>query len=166
VILLKGEMLNGRTPKQRTIFESEEPITALGFTESSSKQLSLYIVTTNRILTYLTAGRGHAPPRLLDTLGCALGCVAFREDGEMVAGRDDAIYLYGGESKGGVYAFDGICSNSFSLIIRTKICCDTIQRLHCCYFSSFSRKQKPQKCSPEYSTRSSRCYRAIQDIYS
>jgi len=118
-------MLGGRSPKQRTIFESEEPITALGFTESS-KQISLYIVTTNRILTYLTTGRGHAPPRLLDALGCALGCVAFREDGEMIAARDDAIYVYGGESKGGVYAFDGGCSGLLLLMSRTKVSCESL----------------------------------------
>lgn len=103
-------MASGRTPKQRTIFESEEPITALGFTEDA-KQTLLYIVTTNRVLTYITAGKGHAsPPRLLDALGAALGCVAFRDDGEMVVGRDDAVYLYGGESKSVVYAYEGLLS--------------------------------------------------------
>ena len=108
VLLLRGELATGRSPKQRTVFESEEPITALGFTEEA-KQTSLYIVTTNRIMTYLSTAKGHSnPPRLLDALGCALGCVVFRETGEMIAGRDDAIYLYGGALKGGVYAFEGL----------------------------------------------------------
>ena len=107
VLLLRGEIAAGRSPKQRTIFESEEPITALGFTEDGGKTM-LFIVTTNRIMTYLTSGRGQGnPARLLDALGCALGCVAFRDDGEMVVGRDDAVYLYGGESKGAVYAYEG-----------------------------------------------------------
>jgi vacuolar protein sorting-associated protein 11 len=100
-------MAGGRTPKQRMIFESEEPITALGFTEDT-KQTLLYIVTTNRMMTYITSGKGQgSPPRLLDALGCALGCVAFRDDGEMICGRDDAVYLYGGESKSSVYAYEG-----------------------------------------------------------
>ena len=43
MLLLKGEMANGRSPKQRAIFESEEPITALGFIEDA-KQYLLYIV--------------------------------------------------------------------------------------------------------------------------
>ena len=112
MLLLKGEMSNGRTPKQRTIFESEEPITALGFTEDA-KQYLLYIVTTNRIMTYITSGKGHGnPPRLLDALGCALGCVSFREDGEMIVGRDDAVYLYSGESR--VYAFEGISLDKYT----------------------------------------------------
>jgi len=100
-------MANARTPKQRTVFESEEPITALGFTEDA-KQTLLYIVTTNRILTYVTSGKGHGnPPRLLDALGAGLGCVTFRENGEMIVGRDDAVYLYGGESGSTVYAYEG-----------------------------------------------------------
>src|SRR5579871_4794323 len=107
VSLLRGEVAIGRSPKQRTIFESQEPITGLGFVDNA-KQTLLNIVTTNRILTYFTSGKGHgSPPRLLDALGCALGCVAFRDDGEMIVGRDDAIYSYGGESKAGVYAFEG-----------------------------------------------------------
>jgi len=112
-LLLKGEIAGGRSPKQRTIFESEEPITALGFTEDP-KQTLLYIVTTNRVMTCLTSGKGQgSPPRLLDALGCALGCVSFREDAEMIAGRDDALYLYGRDAK--VYAFEGLylvdCTN-------------------------------------------------------
>jgi hypothetical protein len=100
-------MLSSRHPKQRVVFESEEPVTALGFNEDP-KQTLLYIVTTNRIMTYSTAGKGQGnPARLLDALGCALGCVTYREDGEMIVGRDDAIYLYGGESKGAVYALEG-----------------------------------------------------------
>lgn len=101
-------MATGRHPKQRTVFQSEEPITALGF-QDDGKQTLLYIVTTNRILTYVTTGKGHgAPARLLDSLGSALGCVAFKEDGEMIVGRDDAVYVYNGESKSTVYAFEGI----------------------------------------------------------
>jgi len=58
-------------------------------------------------MTYLTAGKGHGnPARLLDALGCALGCVAFRDNGEMIVGRDDAVYLYGGDLKSTVYAFE------------------------------------------------------------
>jgi vacuolar protein sorting-associated protein 11 len=107
VLLLKGDMLNSRHPKQRVVFESEEPVTALGFNEDA-RQTLLYIVTTNRIMTYSTSGKGQgSPARLLDALGCALGCVAYRDDGEMIVGRDDAIYLYGGESKGAVYALEG-----------------------------------------------------------
>jgi hypothetical protein len=107
VLLLKGEMAQSRSPKQRVIFESEEPVTALGFTEDP-RQTLLYIVTTSRVLTYITSGKGSGnPPRLLDALGCALGCVAFKDDGEMICGRDDAVYLYGGETRGAVYAYEG-----------------------------------------------------------
>jgi hypothetical protein len=107
VLLLRGDIAQSRSPKQRIIFESQEPVTALGFIEDP-RQTLLYIVTTNRILTCVTSGKGSGnPPRLLDALGCALGCVAFKDDGEMVVGRDDAVYLYGSETRGGVYAYQG-----------------------------------------------------------
>jgi len=107
-------MANNRHPKQRVIFESEEPITALGFAEDS-KQTLLNIVTINRILTYTTLGKGHgSPPRLLDALGAALGCVAFRDDGEMIVGRDDAVYTYGLESGSAVYAHEGNISDDMT----------------------------------------------------
>lgn len=108
-------MANGRHPKQRPIFQSEEPITALGFLDDG-KQVLLYIVTTNRIMTYVTSGKGHgAPSRLLDSLGSALGCVAFTDTGDMLVGRDDAIYVYNGESKSTVYAFEGRKANPFPI---------------------------------------------------
>lgn len=68
----------------------------------------LYIVTTNRIVTVVTVGKGSGgPARLLDSVGAAVGCVAFGEEGEMIVGRDDAVYVYQGESKSTVYAFEG-----------------------------------------------------------
>lgn len=107
VLLLKGDLANSRTPKQRIIYESDDPITALGFSEDS-RQTILYIVSTSRVMTCTTSGKAQGnPARLLDALGSALGCTAFRNKGEMVVGRDDAIYIYGGESKSTVYAFEG-----------------------------------------------------------
>ena len=116
-------MATGRHPKQRTIFQSEEPITALGFLDDA-KQALLYIVTTNRIMTYITSGKGHgAPARLLDSLGSALGCVAFMDGGEMIVGRDDAVYVYYGEAKSTIYAFEGQSPNRPLLYLVTRCLC-------------------------------------------
>jgi len=106
--LIRGELATARNPKQRVIYESGEPITALGFTETA-KQTLLFIVSTNKVMTYLTVGKGQKvhSPQLLDALGCAWGCVTFRQDGEMVAVRDDGIYMYGAESRGAVFALEG-----------------------------------------------------------
>jgi hypothetical protein len=138
-------MANSRSPKQRVVFESEEPVTALGFAEDA-KRTVLHIVTTNRIMTYVTAGKSQgSPPRLLDALGCALGCVAFRENSEMVVGRDDAVYLYGGESKGAVYAFEGTFLLGYKLRSREEISGIIIQGLHCCNITSHDRIKGHQK---------------------
>lgn len=152
-------MATGRSPKQRTIFESEEPITALGFTEDA-RQTFLYIVTTNRIMTYITTGKGQGgPPRLLDALGCGLGCVSFRDDGEMIVGRDDAVYLYGGESR--VYAYEGT-SLDFVLICREKVGDFIVQGVYCCYFTTDDRDQGNQKYVTEYPISTSRRSRTIK----
>jgi hypothetical protein len=56
----------------------------------------------------VTVGKGAGgPARLLDSAGAAVGCVAFGEAGEMIVGRDDAVYVYQGENQNTVYAFEG-----------------------------------------------------------
>ena len=104
--------------------ESLEPVTGLGFWEPVSAstppasrapesdkpsyaQLSLFIVTTNRVIwAPVNAKRGEA--RTIDELGCGLGCATMDWDRrEMVVARDEAIYLYGPEGRGACYAYEG-----------------------------------------------------------
>ncbi|ORY30605.1 putative vacuolar membrane protein [Naematelia encephala] len=112
-------------PKARLVHESAEPITGLGFREppntpaangssrapdsdkASTGQLSLFIVTTNRILCAPVSGKaGEA--RTIDELGSGLGCAVMDWDRrEMVVARDEAIYLYGSEGRGACYAYEG-----------------------------------------------------------
>jgi len=112
-------------PKARVIHESPEPITGLGFreppvasTSSTSRapeaeklnvgQLSLFIVTTNRVLCALVSGKG-GEARTIDELGCGLGCAVMDwERRDMVIARDEAIYLYGPEGRGACYAYEGM----------------------------------------------------------
>ncbi|WRT68039.1 uncharacterized protein IL334_005014 [Kwoniella shivajii] len=123
-------------PKARVIHESNEPITGLGFredmsttpsasnprtssipipipiptttsTSTSSTGISLFIVTTNRILSAPVSGRG-GEIRTIDELGCALGCAIMDwERKEMIVARDEAIYLYNNEGRGACYAYEG-----------------------------------------------------------
>jgi len=101
-------------PKARVIHESSEPITGLGFRESTTKSeasqsipLSLFIVTVNRILSVLVSGKG-GEPRLLDETGCGLGCAALNaERSEMIMARDEAIQEYGPDGHGPSYTFEG-----------------------------------------------------------
>nr|XP_019013036.1 vacuolar membrane protein [Kwoniella pini CBS 10737]OCF51817.1 vacuolar membrane protein [Kwoniella pini CBS 10737] len=98
-------------PKARVIHESNEPITGLGFRESqensSSSGISLFIVTTNRILSAPVSGKG-GETRTIDELGCGLGCAVMDWNRkEMIVARDEAIYLYNGEGRGACYAYEG-----------------------------------------------------------
>ncbi|BFZ62617.1 Vacuolar protein sorting-associated protein 11 [Saitoella coloradoensis] len=109
VVLLRGDVARGGTWKHKVVFESEEPITGLGFAEGT-KQTIIYVVTTNRIMTYISAGgKSHGQPaRILDPAGCGLECSAVDpHTGDLVAVREDAIYFFGPNGRGPCYAYEG-----------------------------------------------------------
>ncbi|KAJ7785937.1 hypothetical protein B0H16DRAFT_1681201 [Mycena metata] len=93
--------------KPRTVHESPtEPITGLGFSESKS----LFVVTTNRVLSYQVSGpgSGNGKPTVVDDIGCGLGCAAMDWRGhDVVVAREEAIYVCGVESRGACYAYEG-----------------------------------------------------------
>ncbi|CAM9660205.1 unnamed protein product [Pylaiella littoralis] len=62
------------------------------------------------LLSYDT--RTDAEPLVLDELGCREGCSAFGQstqarDGEMVVGREDGVYFFSPEDRGGAAGFEG-----------------------------------------------------------
>ncbi|KAJ6501655.1 hypothetical protein C8R47DRAFT_1253435 [Mycena vitilis] len=101
------QSINNNTPllKPRTVHESPtEPITGLGFSESKS----LFVVTTNRVLSYQVSGTGSGKATVVDDIGCGLGCAAMDWRGnDVVVARDEAIYVCGVESRGACYAYEG-----------------------------------------------------------
>ena len=98
-------------PKPKTIHESPtEPITGLGFREPTindkeKESLFLFIVTTNRVLSYIATGKSSgSAPTVVDEVGCGLGCATIHErTQEMVLARDDAIYMCSPEGRGACY---------------------------------------------------------------
>ncbi|KAJ7102330.1 hypothetical protein B0H15DRAFT_325906 [Mycena belliarum] len=98
---------NTALPKPRTVHESpSEPITGLGFSESKS----LFVVTTNRVLSYQVSGVGSGSGKatVVDDVGCGLGCAAMDWRGhDVVVAREEAIYVCGVESRGACYAYEG-----------------------------------------------------------
>ena len=52
VTVIRGDLINDRGAKQRTVFESEEPITGVEFREGATT--ILYLATTGRILTLVS----------------------------------------------------------------------------------------------------------------
>jgi len=111
-------------PRARVVHESPEPITGLGFREPSTSssttttsrapenektmgQISLLIVTTNRVLVASTSAKG-GDARTIDEMGCGLGCAVMDWDKrEMIVARDEAVYVYGAEGRGACYAYEG-----------------------------------------------------------
>lgn len=100
-------MIHDRGAKQRTVFESEEPITGVEFREDATT--TLYLATTGRILTFTISGRGQGQPaKNLDDIGCGVGCMTIdRDTGDIIVARDDAIYVYGVNGRGPSYAYEG-----------------------------------------------------------
>lgn len=124
-------------PRARVIHESNEPITGLGFREAPSAtssapsrapenergaaQISLLIVTTNRVLVASASAKG-GEARTIDDMGCGLGCAVMDWDRrEMIVARDEAVYVYGAEGRGACFAYEGESGCNMSrLINRTK----------------------------------------------
>ena len=105
--VVRGDLINDRGAKQRTVFESEEPITGVEFREGPTT--TLYLSTTGRILTLTISGKGQGQPAkpLADT-GCGVGCMTLDESsGDIVVARDDSIYYYGANGRGPSYAYEG-----------------------------------------------------------
>lgn len=107
VTVIRGDLINDRGAKQRTVFESEEPITGVEFRDGPTT--TLYLATTGRILTLTISGRGQGQPaKNLEDHGCGLGCMTVDKDsGDIVVARDDAIYFYGVKGRGPSYAYEG-----------------------------------------------------------
>ena len=99
--------MHDRGAKQRIVFESQEPITGIGFREGNTT--ALYIATTSRILTLVVSGRGAGQPaRTLDDVGCAVGCMTIdKSTQDIIVARDDAIYYYGLHGRSSSYLCDG-----------------------------------------------------------
>lgn len=107
-------------PKARVIHESPEPITGLGFREGASQaartsetdkstapNLSIFVVTTNRVLSAVVSGRG-GEAKTIDDKGAGLGCASMDWDRkELIVARDDALWLYGAEGRSQCYAYEG-----------------------------------------------------------
>jgi vacuolar protein sorting-associated protein 11 len=107
VTVIRGDMIHDRGTKQRTVFESEDPITALEIRQGTLKVL--YIATTGKLSSIIISGKGQGQAvRTVDNRGCALGCMAQDPETEdMVLARDDAVYYYGPGGRGPSYAVDG-----------------------------------------------------------
>lgn len=106
VTVVRGDLIHDRGAKQRTVFESEEPITGIEFRESNIT--TLYIATTGRISTLVISGRGQGQPaRTLDEQGCGVGCMTVdRATNEVVVAREDGLYYYGLHGRGPAYAYE------------------------------------------------------------
>ena len=107
VTIIRGDFIHDRGTKQRTVIDSDEPITALEFRPGSTT--SLFVGTTARISTLVISGKGQGQPaRTLDDHGCAVGCMIKNpQTKDILVARDDAIYSYNLRGRGTSFAYEG-----------------------------------------------------------
>ncbi|KAK9481024.1 hypothetical protein V1514DRAFT_65848 [Lipomyces japonicus] len=114
LIFIRGDFVHDKNIKQKVYFESDSPITGLGFYEASKTSI-LYVATNTQLLTFYTTGKnlGHQA-RVLEDKGCTVGCFALKKStGEIIVARDDGIYFYTPYGRGPGYMYDGPKSNIF-----------------------------------------------------
>ncbi|KAK4111059.1 vacuolar protein sorting-associated protein 11 [Canariomyces notabilis] len=95
VTVIRGDLVHDLGTKQRIIYESDEPITGVELHVDASLT-TLFIATTSRILKLVISGKGHGqPPKTVEDTGCGVGCMAVdKRTGNIVVGREDAVYYY------------------------------------------------------------------------
>lgn len=107
VTVVRGDLIHDLGTKQRIIYESDEPITGVELYVDDGLT-TLFIATTSRILRMVVLGKGHGqPPKTVEDDGCGVGCMAMdKRTGNIVVGRDDAIYTYTLEGRGPPSAYE------------------------------------------------------------
>ncbi|PQE30933.1 vacuolar membrane protein [Rutstroemia sp. NJR-2017a WRK4] len=108
VTVIRGDLIHDRGAKQRTVHESEEPITGVAFREEE-RLVNLYVATTSRLVKLIISGRGQGQPaRPVEDSGCAVGCMTVdHKNGDILVARDDAIYYYRVDGRNSCYGYDG-----------------------------------------------------------
>ncbi|KAJ0314953.1 hypothetical protein COL5a_012158 [Colletotrichum fioriniae] len=108
VTLIRGDLINDLGAKQRTVHDSEEPITGVELMTDSQDVTTLFISTTARILKLGISRRGHSsPPKTVEDMGCHVDCMTVdKKTGDVVVAREDAIYTYTLEGRGAPRAYE------------------------------------------------------------
>ena len=107
--VIRGDLINDMGAKQRIVHESEEPVTGLELSYSpTTKDTTLFVSTTNRIVRLVVSRRGQGqPPKTVEDAGCAVGCMTSdRRTGEIVVAREDALYYYTMDGRGPPRAYE------------------------------------------------------------
>lgn len=107
VTVVRGDLIHDKGTKQRIIYESEEPVTGVEI-KFDSKLTTLFVATTSRLLKLVISGKGQGqPPKTVEDAGCGVGCMTVdKRTGEIVIGRDDAIYCYTIDGRGPPRAYE------------------------------------------------------------
>ncbi|RKP04643.1 hypothetical protein THASP1DRAFT_33565, partial [Thamnocephalis sphaerospora] len=105
VVVVRGQLIKDRSSKQRTVWSGEEAVTGLALCERNN-MVHLYVTTLSKtVVCNTTTNKEHQ--LVIDEHGCAVGCVALNAGtGDLVLGREEAIFSYTPDGRGPCYAFE------------------------------------------------------------
>jgi hypothetical protein len=69
------------------------------------QQTILYVVTSTSVCSYWTTAKDRRIQ--LDDKGAEIGCVTQSDEGDLVIGRDEAVYFYLPDLAGACFGFEG-----------------------------------------------------------
>lgn len=108
VVLIRGDFVHGKDPKQRKVIDSGQPVTGLEFRGANDEHLC--ISTTAQISVLMLTKLGDARPvRTIDSTGCGVGCMTIDSySDDIVVVREDAMSYYRLTVRGRTDTLEGI----------------------------------------------------------
>ncbi|KAJ5070611.1 vacuolar protein sorting-associated protein [Anaeramoeba ignava] len=111
IVLIHGDILRDRFSKQKLIRNPNlDLVTNLIFltnsTEIANQNEILYCATNQSIIAY-TLIKGVAQENILDINGSKKDCTALSQNGNLIVGRDEAVFFFTPDGLGPCYGFSG-----------------------------------------------------------
>ncbi|CAN6618315.1 E3 ubiquitin-protein ligase Pep5p [Trichomonascus vanleenenianus] len=107
VIIVRGDIVHDRGSRQRVVYNSQSPITGLGFYEKGDN-ITLFVTSVSQVFTVPTHGRnpGKEESTLDKSRGAALGCVAQDSNQKLIVAQDSGITYYTSRLRDVSFVFD------------------------------------------------------------
>ncbi|XP_065653424.1 vacuolar protein sorting-associated protein 11 homolog [Hydra vulgaris] len=108
VVVFKGDIMNSRSSKQRTIHMDKYPITGLAYKQYGNSVI-LFVTTTKCVFSYNVTS-SDKKEILEEDFGASFDCSAINDastENQFVVATDDGLHFYHPEGKRACLAFDG-----------------------------------------------------------
>ena len=119
VIVVQGDVQNNKATMRVLTSAHQTPVVCLGLhtslgdagtagrggTPNKERSSALMVVTTSHILCFHNLEQARM--EVIDEQGCPPGAATYTDEGLIFVGRQEAVYCFSKEGRGGTYAFEG-----------------------------------------------------------